>query len=49
MAAPEYMNDLRKSSQLSFDVYSWLELVDLLSRHDTSEVHETRKTVCWFF
>ena len=24
MAAPEYMNDLRKSSQLGFGVYSWL-------------------------
>jgi len=24
MAAPEYKNDLRKSSQLGFDVYSWL-------------------------
>ena len=29
MAAPEYMNDLRKSSQLGFSVYSWLQLVDL--------------------
>ena len=28
MAAPEYMNDLRKSSQLGFSVYSWLQLVD---------------------
>jgi len=33
MAAPEYMNDLRKSSQLGFGVYSWLQLVDLISRH----------------
>ena len=41
MAAPEYMNDLRKSSQLGFGVYSWLKLVDLVSRHDTSEVYET--------
>ena len=32
MAAPEYMNDLRKSSQLGFGVYSWLQLVDLVSR-----------------
>ena len=31
MAAPEYMNDLRKSSQLGFGVYSWLQLVDLVS------------------
>ena len=30
MAAPEYMNDLRKSSQLGFDIYSWLQLVDLV-------------------
>ena len=41
MAAPEYMNDLRKSSQLGFGVYSWLQLVDLVYRHDTSEVYET--------
>ena len=41
LAAPEYMNDLRKSSQLGFGVYSWLQLVDLVSRHDTSEVYET--------
>ena len=41
MAAPEYMNDLRKSSQLGFGVYSWLLLVDLVSRHDTSEVYDT--------
>ena len=34
MAAPEYTNDLRKSSQLGFGVYSWLQLVDLESRHD---------------
>ena len=26
MAAPEYMNDLRKSSQLGFGVYSWPSL-----------------------
>ena len=37
MAAPEYMNDLRKSSQLGFGVYSWLQLVDLVCRHDMSE------------
>ena len=36
MAAPEYINDLRKSSQLGFGVYSWLQLVDLVSRHDMS-------------
>ena len=41
MAAPEYMNDLRKSSQLGFGVYSWLQSVDLVSRHDMSEVYET--------
>ena len=41
MAAPEYMNNLRKSSQLGFGVYSWLQLVDLVSRHDMSEVYET--------
>ena len=41
MAAPEYMNDLRKSSQLGFSVYSWLQLVDLVSPHETSEVYET--------
>ena len=41
MAAPEYMNDLRKSSQLGFGVYSWLQLVDLVSRHDTLGVYET--------
>ena len=32
MAAPEYTNDLRKSSQLGFGVYSWLQLVDLVCR-----------------
>ena len=37
----EYMNDLRKSSQLGFGVYSWLKLVALVSRHDMSEVYET--------
>ena len=41
IAAPEYMKDLRKSSQLCFGVYSWLHFVDLVSRHDTSEVYET--------
>ena len=41
MAAPEYMKDLRKSSQLGFGVYSWLQLVDLVCRHDMSEVYET--------
>ena len=41
MAAPEYMNDLRKTSQLGFGVYSWFQLVDLVSRHDTSVVYET--------
>ena len=34
MADPEYMNDLRKSSQLGFGIYSWLQLVDLVRRHD---------------
>ena len=41
MAALDYMNDLRKSSQLGFGVYSWLQLVDLVCRHDMSEVYET--------
>ena len=41
MAAPEYINDLRKGSKLGFGVYNWLQLVDLVSRHDTSEVYET--------
>ena len=41
MAAPEYMTDLRKSSQLGFGVYSWFQLVDLVSRHNMSEVYET--------
>jgi len=41
MAAPEYMKDLWKSSQLGFGVYSWLNLVDLVSLLDTSEVYET--------
>ena len=41
MAAPGYMNDLRKSSQLGFGVYSWLQLVDLVCRHDISKVYET--------
>ena len=41
MAAPEYMNDLRKSSQLGFGVYSRLQLIDLVSRHDMSEVYES--------
>jgi len=40
MAAPEYMNDLWKSSQF-FGVYSWLHLVDLVCRHDMSDVYET--------
>ena len=40
-AAPEYMNVLRKSSQLGFGVYSWLQLVDLVCRHVMSEVYET--------
>jgi len=34
MAAPLYMDDLRKSSQLGFGVYRWLQLVDLVCRHD---------------
>ena len=33
MSAPEFMNDFRKSSQLGFGVYSWLQLVDLVSGH----------------
>jgi len=33
-----YMNDLRKNSQLGFGVYGWLQVVDLVSRHDMSEV-----------
>ena len=41
MAAPEYMTDLRKSSQLDFGVYSLLQLVDLVCRHDMSEEYET--------
>mgnify|MGYP007133533137 CR=1 FL=1 len=41
LAAPEYMKDLWKSSQLGFGVYNWLQLVDLVSRHDMSEVYET--------
>jgi len=41
MAAPVYMNDLRKSSQLGFGIYSWLQLVDLVCRHVMSEVYET--------
>ena len=41
MAAPEYMKDLRNTSQLGFGVYSWLQLVDLVSRHETSEVYDT--------
>ena len=41
MAAPEYMNDVRISSQLGFGVYGWLQLVDLVCRHDMSEVYET--------
>ena len=42
MATPEYMNDLRKRSQFGFGVYSWLQLVDLVSRQDMSEVYETQ-------
>ena len=42
MAAPEYMNDMRKSSQLGFGVYSWLQFVDLVCRYDMSEVYETQ-------
>ena len=30
MAAPEYMKDLRKSSQLGFGVYSWLQYLDMM-------------------
>ena len=30
-----------ESSQLGFGVYSWLQLVDLVCRHDMSEVYET--------
>ena len=41
MAAPEYMHALRKSSQLCFGVYCWLQLVDIVSRHDMSEVYVT--------
>jgi len=41
MAAPEYMKDLWNTSQLGFGVYSWLQLVDLVSRHETSEVYDT--------
>ena len=41
MTTPEYTNDLRKSSQLGFGVFSWLQLVDLVCRHDTSEVYKT--------
>ena len=41
MAAPEFMIDLGKSSQLGFGVYSSLQLVDLVSRHDMTEVYET--------
>ena len=41
MAALGYMNDLRKSSQLGVGVYSWLQLVDLVSRHDMSKVYVT--------
>jgi len=36
MTAPKYMNE-----KLGFCVYSWLQLVDLVSRLDTSEVYET--------
>ena len=52
MAAPEYMNDLRKSSQLGFGVYSWLQLgfgvyswlqlVDLVSRLDASTLFQIK-------
>jgi len=38
MAAPEYIKD---RSPLAIGVYSWLQFVDLVSRHDTSEVYET--------
>jgi len=41
MAAPEYMKDLWKCSQLGFGEYSLLQLVDLVYRHDMSEVYET--------
>ena len=41
MAAPEFMIDLGKSSQLGFGVYSSLQLVDLVARHDMTEVYET--------
>jgi len=30
-----------EGSQLGFGVYSWLQLVDLVCRHDMSEVYET--------
>ena len=41
MAAPEFMKDRRKSSQLVFCVHNWLQLVYHVSRHDTSKVYET--------
>ena len=40
MAAPEYTNDLRKTSQLGFGVYSWLELVDLVQKPDIQNTCE---------
>ena len=40
MAAPEYMNDLWKSSQLGFGVYSWLQLVDLVQTPDIQNTCE---------
>ena len=42
MAAPEYMNDLWKSSQLGFVTNYWLQLVDLVYGRDMSEVYETQ-------
>jgi len=41
MAAPEYIKYSRRSSQLGFGVYIWLQLVYLVSWHDTSNVYET--------
>ena len=38
----ELRQEVQGSTNVGFGVYSWLQLVDLVSRHDTSEVYETQ-------
>jgi len=49
IAAPQYMKYLRKSSQLGFGVYSWLELVDLVPRLVNYSIHYNCFLLCTSF